>query len=66
MVCRRVPRNLWDYRIKWVSEKMSTTHTIAGGIDRCSSITKVKGETADIFEYLDFGLYNKVWLRDNA
>ena len=66
MVRKRVPRKLWDYGYKWVSETMSMTHTSSGGMDGSVPITKVTGETTDISEYLDFGFYDQVWYRDNA
>eukprot|EP00957_Ditylum_brightwellii_P055756 4224760-Ditylum_brightwellii.AAC.1 len=45
---------------------MSMTHSSAGGLGDCIPLTKVTGETVDISEYLDFGFYDKVWLKDNA
>ena len=66
MIRKRVPKELWDYGLRWVSETSSLTHTTAGGLDGCIPITQVTGETADISEYLDFGFYDYVWFKDNA
>ena len=65
MVKQRVPQQLWDYGIAWISETTSSTHTSAGGINGIP-ITHVTGETPDISNYLDFGFYDRVWWRDNA
>ena len=65
MVKKRVPRQLWYYGISWVSEVMTMTHSsensVYGGIPQ----TSVTGETVDISKYLDFGLFEKVWFKDN-
>ena len=66
MIRRRVPRELWDYGLRWVSETSSLTHSSAGSIEGSVPITQVTGETADISEYLDFGFYKQVWWKDNA
>ena len=66
MVRRRVPRELWDYGMRWVSETSSLTHSSAGSIETSVPLTQVTGETADISEYLDFGFYEQVWWKDNA
>ena len=67
MIRQRVPRQFWDYGIKWVSEISSLTHSSAGVISGGNiPLTQVTGETADISEYLDFGFYDEVWFKDNA
>ena len=69
MIRNKVPKELWDYGFRWVSETMSMTHTTAGsrGIgEGCIPLTQVTGETPDISEYLDFGFYDRVWFKDNA
>ena len=66
MIRKRVPKQLWDYGLRWVSEINSLTHTNAGSLDGCIPITEVTGETHDISEYLDFGFYDYVWFKDNA
>ena len=45
---------------------MSRTYSAAGEITGSIPITKVTGETEDIYEFLDFGFYDEVWYRDNA
>ena len=66
MIRRSVPRELWDYRIGWVSEIMSLTHSSAGKIEGELPLTEVTGETSDISEYLYFGFYEQIWFKDNA
>ena len=68
MVRKRIPKQLWDYGLRWVSETSSLTHSTAGQFNRQGQIpiTEVTGETADISEYLDFGIYDAVWYKDNA
>ena len=66
MVKQRVPKELWDFGLVWVSEITSMTYTTAGSINGCIPITAVTGETPDISEYLDFGFYDKIWYKDNA
>ena len=67
MIRQRVPNELWDYGMKWVSEINSLTHTTAGGkLEGHIPIAQVTGETPDISEYLDFGFYDRVWFKDNA
>ena len=57
-----------DYGASWVTEIISLTHSAAGGLNGCISLTDVTGETADISEDLDFGfwIYDEVWWADNA
>ena len=66
MIRNKVPREFWDYGIRWVSETMSLTHSSAGSLQGSIPITQVTGETADISEYLDFGFYDQIWYKDNA
>ena len=66
MIRNKVPKELWDYGLRWVSETSSLTHTTAGGLNGCIPITQVTGDTPDISEYLDFGFYDPVWFKDNA
>ena len=48
----RVPRKFWDYGMRWVCEVMQRTSTQAGGLNGCTPIESVTGETTDISEYL--------------
>lgn len=66
MVQKRVHRKVWDSGMKWVIETMPMTRTSSGGIYGSIPITNVAGETADIYEYLDFGFYDKIWYLNNA
>jgi len=71
MIRKRVPRRLWDYGMRWVTDVMNLTHTsardiAAGDFDGGIPLSRVTGETADISEYLDFGFYDQVWYKDNA
>ena len=66
MVRKRVPKELWDYGMRWVSETMALTYTTAGSLRGQVPLTNVTGETADISEYLDFGFYDEIWYKDNA
>lgn len=62
MIRKKVPRKLWDYGLRWVSETMSLTHTTSGTRnigEGCIPLTQVTGETPDISEYLDFGFYDR-------
>ena len=68
MIRNRVPEELWDYGLRWVSETSSLTNTNAGSKlgDGHIPIAQVTGETPDISEYLDFSFYDRVWFKDNA
>ena len=63
MICKRVPPPLWTFGMTWVSEIMSRTYSSAGKFTGAIPIQKVTGETENISEYLDFGLYDQVWYR---
>ena len=65
MVRKRVPRPLWDYGMRWVTEIQALTYTEAGGI--CDTpLCHFSGDTPEISEYLDFGFYDNVWYWDNT
>ena len=66
MVRKQIPKQLWYYGIRWVSEISSLTHTTAGTLWRIIPLQQVTGETPDISEYLDFSLYDEIWYKDNA
>ena len=66
MLYKRVPRQLWEYGVSWVSEVMSITHYSYNIENGGIPLTNVTGKTVDITEYLDFGLYDKVLLKDNV
>ena len=66
MVRKRIPRQLWDYDLRWVCETSSLTHTITGTLGGIIPLQQVTGEIPDISEYLNFGLYDEVWYKDNV
>ena len=45
---------------------MSTTNSSENSVNGGIPLKDVTGDTVDISEYLDFGLYDKVWFNDNA
>ena len=47
-------------------ETTSLTHSSVGKLEGAVPLTEVTGETSDISEYLDFGFYDKIWLKDNT
>ena len=66
MIRKRVPRKLWDYGYRWICEIQQRTHVRGHRIDGCVPLEEITGETIDISAYLDFGMYDYVWYRDNA
>ena len=60
MIRNRVPEELWNYGMRWVSETMSLTHTSAGSLNGQIPLTNVTGETPDISEHLDSGFYDQI------
>ena len=66
MVKKRVPKQLWDYGVIWVSEVMSMTHYSENSVNGGIALTKMNGKTVDISKYLDFSFYLKLWFKDNA
>ena len=63
---KRVPRKLWDYRVRWTTQVMQRTSTQAGELRGKCPLQEVTGETINILWYLDFGLYDHVSWKDNA
>ena len=49
-----------------MSETTSLTHSSAGKLEWAVPLTEVTGETYDIYEYLDFGFYEKICFKDNT
>ena len=60
MIQQRVPEQLWDYGLRWVSETTSLTSSTAGTLNSRTPLEQVTGETPDISKYLDFSFYNRV------
>jgi hypothetical protein len=63
---RNVPRRLWDYGLKWVSEIGNLTVNSSKYSDGRTPLECLTGETPDISEYTDFGFYDYVVYRSNA
>ena len=63
---KRVPKRLWDYGLKWVSEVRVRTSSDAGDLRNRTPLERVTGDTVDISEYLDFGFYDWCWYHENA
>jgi hypothetical protein len=62
MVTKGVHARLWDYGCIHQSEIMSR---VASGRDGRTGIERITGETPDISEWLDFDIYDLVWVWDN-
>ena len=54
MLRKKVPKQLWDYGIKWVCEVMQCTASTSGDLSRRTALEQLTGETPEILEYLDF------------
>ena len=50
MVNKRVPRQLWDYGVSWVSDIISMTHYSVNSVSVGIPLTNVTGKTVDIFK----------------
>jgi hypothetical protein len=61
MVHEGVPLRLWDYGMVYETELMSCT-SVSG---ERTGIEEVTGNTPDISEWLDFSLYDWVWICQN-
>ena len=66
MLKKKVPKQLWDYSIKWVCEVMQCTASTSGDLSRQTTLEQLTGETPEISEYLDFTFYDWCWYNDNA
>ena len=66
MVRKRVPERLWDYGLRWVSDINNRTSNSIFRLHGRTPLEQVTGETPDITEYVDFGFYDFVWVRENA
>ena len=66
MIRKRIPPTLWYYGMTWVFEIMSRTYSAAEKLTGSITNQKVSGETEDISEYLDFGVYDQVWYKDDT
>ena len=61
-----VPRRLWDYGLKRVSEVYVRTLSDATDLKGRTPLKQITGDTVDISEYLDFGFYDWCWYHENA
>ena len=55
---KQVPRRLWDYGLKWVSEVRVRTSSDAADFKGRTPLKRITGDTVDISKYLDFGFYD--------
>ena len=58
MVQIDVPKQLWDYGMRWVSKVMQRMASNAGSLDWHTPPEKITGEMQEISEYLDLGFYD--------
>ena len=63
---KRVPRRLWDYGLKWVSEVHVRTSSDAVDLKGRTPLEQITRDTVDISEYLYFSFYDWCWYHDNA
>ena len=63
---KRVPRKLWDYGLKWVSEVRVRTSSDTADLKCRTPLEWVTGDTVDISEYLDFSFYDWCRYHENA
>ena len=66
MHCRRVPRRLWDYGLKWVFEVCVRTSSDATDLKGQTPLEQITRDTVDISKYLDFDFYDWCWYHKNA
>ena len=63
---KRLPKRLWDYGLKWVSEVLVRTSSDATDLKGRTPLEQITEDTVDISEYLDFGFYDWCWYHKNA
>lgn len=66
MQATNMPKRLWDYGIQWVTEVMQRTANSSSHSQGRTPLEIITGDTPDISEYLDFGIYDWVLYKDNA
>jgi hypothetical protein len=66
MLKKQVPKRLWDYGISWVCETGNFTTNSSRYSDNRTPLEIITGETPDISEYLEFGIYGWVLFKTNA
>ena len=62
----KVPKEFWDYGMRWVCEIQQHTHMRENQMDGGIPLENITGETEDISDYLDFGFYDRFWFHENA
>ena len=63
---KQVPKRLWDYGLKWVSEVRVRSSRDATDLRGRTPLEQITGDTVDITEYLDFGFYDWCWYHENT
>ena len=66
MQATNMPKRLWDYGVIWVCELMQRTTSSSYHSNGRTPIEIITGDTPDISEYLDFGLYDWVLYKSNS
>ena len=66
MIRKRVPRNIYNYGVLWITQVMQRISTQAGMLRGTCQLKYITGETPDISEYLDFGFYDHISYKENA
>lgn len=66
MSATNMPKRLWDYGVQWVCEIMQRTTNTSYHSNGRTPLEMITGDTPDISEYLDFGIYDWVLYKDNA
>ena len=61
IVQSNIPKRVWYFGMVWEEEIYSRTT----GKDRRPSLEKLTGDTIDIYEWLEFELYDLVWFWNN-
>jgi len=59
MFKKRCPRRIWDFGLVYEGEILSR---LLRGRDGCTGMEEIAGQTTNISNWLDFGLYNTVWV----
>ena len=59
-------RGLWCYRYPFVANILQLTASIEGKLQGRSPLELLTGETPHISEYLYFGLYDRVWYKEDS
>jgi len=66
MYKKKIPKRLWDFVVSWVCETGNVISSSSRYAHARTSLEILTGETPNITEYLDFGLYNWVTFKKNA